>query len=150
MRLPSRPLCRAVMALVVALTAAAVFAAGPLALADEKHSVMGVAVRWAESARPKIGDALAVRLTTRWGKTQASCQAGADKWNAKQKVRWSTLGNPFKYQVICYRASLTDTHDITMDICGKPGLLYRRTCTFLVYKRPDLEQYKPGQWIRFQ
>lgn len=129
--------------------AAAVLAAPP-ARADEKHSVMGVAVQWFESARPKMGDALAVRLTARWGKTQASCQAGADKWNAKQKVRTSSLGNPFKYQVICYKASLTDTHDITMDICGKPGLLYRRTCSFLVYKKPSLEQYKPGQWIRFQ
>jgi len=87
---------------------------------------MLVLVIWVETAQPKMSDVVAIRLTKHRGPSYERCQAGADKVNAKQKVWYSTQSDPFKFQYICYKASLKSTYDITMDICGKTGLCTRR------------------------
>ena len=123
----------------------------PASWAAEKQATMLVAVQWFETARPKMGAVFAIRLMKHSRPSYERCQAAAHKWNARQKVgSTAILRDPFKYQIVCYRAALTLLEDVTMDICGKVGLLYQRTCNYLLYRRPFLKQYKSGELIQGQ
>lgn len=136
----------------VASAAAAIITAlcPPAARAEEKQAVMLVLVIWVETAQPKMSDVVAVRLLKHRSRSYERCQTGADKLNAKQKVRYSIQSDPYKSQFICYKSSLKSTYDITTDICGKKRPLYQGTCGFLIYKKSDLERLKSGELIKFQ
>ena len=132
--------------------AAALLAAPMTARAGEPHSVLLVWIGWAESARPPLGDALAVRIWPKHHRDAASCEAAVAKANRRQKVRmsWGGVHRSLKVQGVCYRRSATHPADVRLEICGKGGEVAVRACQFLKQYNPHLRVLERGEAVRLQ
>ena len=131
-------------------TALLIAAYTPAKAADEQHSAMVVWLTYAKTATPKFGRALAVRLLNRHFPFYESCQQWADARNSSVKETLSLLNKTYKWQIVCHKRSATTLADLSLDICGKSGILYRQTCSFLTYKKPQIKKYQRGESVRFQ
>ena len=122
----------------------------PAKAADEQHSAMLVWLTYTETATPKFGRGLAVRLVNRHFPFFESCQQWAEAENSNFKEKLSAFGKTIKLQLVCHKRSATTLADLTLDICGRSGILYSRTCSFLMYKKPQIEKYQRGVAVHFQ
>ena len=93
----------------------------PARAADERHSAMLVWLTYTETATPKFGKALAVRVLNRHFHFFESCQLWADVRNSSAKEYLSSMNTTYKWQIVCHKRTATELADISMDICGKSG-----------------------------